>query len=465
MPIPHYEVVKDIGELAVKDMVRLCIDLTFDRCWLELSNFGAIYAGADESQMVRVYIGACKRGGDWLPMTPGLATRYKSIELAGSIGLPSRIAAFQRAIVDEWRAFDAKHIDRFAKGTTFGKSHTSASFAAKALKTGYDAAGVPEKAYSGIKISGWSASDLEKYAKSREHLLGFRDKDVRALGDLAGDFLELPPMPQYDGKEEPSPGTVNGLKDKEIELIPSAKAAKHSGNFAYAKELKDIPFRRVVSYGFRGDTRPPWEFKSDSGRSMQGFTPNYTRPRHSEIMDEKLAEAVVKTKAYEDADAATRKAMIKRYLADPANAAAIRAQREKKMLAGAGGLNALSIADKETSALSLGDYINSELLGGYISLSKNALVARTFVSRKGWVYCIFAEGGFEVPRKGRHPWATKNEAEIALPGMADWEDVVGFRQVDPTGQFTGPVYLRRSLHRKDPPAFARIFEIFSGKNQ
>jgi hypothetical protein len=273
----------------------------------------------------------------------------------------------------------------------------------------------------------------------------FADADMRSMGDLVSDFLELAPLPEYSGKEEPAVAAA-AFPDRGIPLIQPS--GKHSGDFAYAKELEKMPFPRVVAYGFRGDSRKPLEFKSQIKNAkdgtvhewMQGFVPNYTRPRH----DAALAE----------------------YMADDPN-------KPRMELIGAGG-KPRTAAEVDTSALDLRNYIANEFAGGYISLTRDAMVARSFACGKGgtprstpdaWVYCCLAEGAFNVPRKGQHAWATKNEAELAMPGMLEWEDVIGFREVTKDGQFMGPVYLRRSLQRKDRDAFTQLYRVLSGMNQ
>ena len=59
----------------------------------------------------------------------------------------------------------------------------------------------------------------------------------------------------------------------------------------------------------------------------------------------------------------------------------------------------------------------------------------------------------------------KNEAELAMPGLHESEDIMGFRQVTQNGLFCGPVYLRRSFHAREPQACQQMLQIFSGKNQ
>ena len=476
MPTPDFETLDHFGEFSLSKAVRLNYDRHSEKAWLELMNVGSIVPGGAEDEFVRVFIGACQSNGHAVAMHRGLRpTTYTSMDILPDVGaVPAKIHAFQAAIIERWRNFTSDDAAQFAKGTTVGKGRSSASYVVKALKTGFEAIGAPVPAYQGVKLSDWSLSELVAYAETRRVMFqGVGDKDAAALADLTSDFMTLPAHPKYHGQEETAV-TAQQFPDREIKLIPSAKAAGHSGKFAYAAELSGIPFPRVVSYGFRGDTRPPIEFKSESGTSMQGFLPNYTRPNRQQQIDEYIAEDLVKTAAYQAAQADAKAALLKAWLADKRNEAVVKQRRAaaSTKFMGASG-KARSPDQLEAGAFDVADYLANEFLGGYVSLTRYAMIARSFAcgmggtvkAGGGWVYCIFAEGAFDIPRKGRHPWATKNEAELALPGMAEWDDVVGMRRVDQAGRFSGPVYLRRSLYLEDPPAFAQIYKILSGKKQ
>ena len=75
------------------------------------------------------------------------------------------------------------------------------------------------------------------------------------------------------------------------------------------------------------------------------------------------------------------------------------------------------------------------------------------------------EGGIHLPPKGQHDWVKYAEQEIAMPGILDWDDVVGFRRVKRDGVFDGPVYLRSDLELQDPNAYTEIWDLLSGKSQ
>jgi len=189
---------RGIGELQVADMVQLCLDPVSERCWLRLRNFASVYPGLSGDEVIDVYVGAIKQKDTWIAMDPGRRpSTFLMFDLAGACGSARKITEFQRAIISDWQRFDGANLSHFAKGTTFGKSYTSASFAAKALKTGFDAVGLPAPAYSGVKASGWSVADLRKYAQARQGMLGFRDRDMLSMSDLVSDFMELPPITRY----------------------------------------------------------------------------------------------------------------------------------------------------------------------------------------------------------------------------------------------------------------------------
>ena len=290
-------------------------------------------------------------------------------------------------------------------------------------------------------------SVLPRLHAPRADQLPFTDADMKSLGRLVSDFIELDPLPGYN-EEDALP--KDQFPDRDVALI--RPAARHSGRFAYATELRTVPLPRVVAYGFRGDSRKPVEFKvavedATTGRvyaSMQGFVPNFARDTHNKAIDDFLARPDV------------------------------RGDRNKKnsLWMGPDG-QGRSVADIERSALDLETYLANEFKGGYISLTRDARVARSFACgmggtrarSAGWVYCCLAEGAFSIPRAGTHPWATKNEAELAMPGMLDWHDIVGFRQVTQDGRFTGPVYLRRSLQEADGRTFTHLYRILSGMKQ
>ena len=263
-----------------------------------------------------------------------------------------------------------------------------------------------------LKLGGWSINDLKGYASKREH--AWR-QDAALIG-----FTAHGPNPAYERwtytKDRPRTND-----DRNLDYIRSTRAQGHCGTFAYDEQLKHIPkeFDRVIGYGFRGDTRPPMEVKEAGG-----FNPNYTRADHIAKHKDKRAT-------------------------DPT-----------------------AHVKEETGALDLERFVKSQFLGGFLSTSKSIACAKEFATGytsprrgDGWVYACFVEGGIHLPPKGKHAWVKYAEQEIAMPGILDWDDVVGCRRVKRDGVFDGPVYLRSDLELQDPNAYTEIWDLLSGKSQ
>jgi hypothetical protein len=421
----------------IEEMVRLCYDKTRKVAWLDLRNTPFLLSWPKEG-VLQVLIGAVnKPGKGWQPIQPDDATGGQHVSLSGNFADPDQILSFQQAILKSWASpqavfdFSRGRVSDLAKGTTFGKSLTSASFVAKALKTGFDAIGKPMSA--GPKFITWSIDDLLAYANRRAPAL----KDPALIG-----FRACAPNPAYDGKGDGmSRGDTRQLQYVHSVLAPSFEHFK--GGFSeiekkvfYERELEAlngiIPFERVIGYGFRGETRPPGVVKGAGG-----FLPNYTRPEHVRKHDEKLKKA----KAAKD-------------------------------------LNALlECAEAEGGALDLERFIADQTFRGFISTTKSIAIAKNFATSKwaygmnvpgaveGWVYACLVVGAFHLPPKGAHSWIKFNEQELAMPGMLDWENVVACRQVKRDGEFEGPVYMKPALERTDPKAARKIWKLLSGKSQ
>jgi hypothetical protein len=196
---------------------------------------------------------------------------------------------------------------------------------------------------------------------------------------------------------------------RKIPMIESAR--RHGGRFAYVAETAHIPFRRVNAYGFRGDTRDPNAIKNAGG-----FNPNYSRPDHI----------------------------------------------------------AQNVGADQDQALNLDRFLSDANYGGYISVAKSYAIAKEFVRDRGggWVYACLVEGAFDLPPKGRHRdlvgrkiEVVRDEQELSMPGIIDWDDVMGYRKVDATGKFEGNIWLRTVMQNQDPKAYRTIWDLFSGQSQ
>ena len=158
MSTPHFFVTA-LDDLTAADSVLLCTAVLGKQelAWLELTMPRSLFDGATSSQVIAVLIGATRTGDgkSWkcLDSRPGVYVKFRLTSEFAS--LPA-IQKFQKAILEDWKKFNGANAGQWAKGTTIGKSLTSPSFVAKALKTGFDAIGVAQAAYSGVKLSDWT---------------------------------------------------------------------------------------------------------------------------------------------------------------------------------------------------------------------------------------------------------------------------------------------------------------------
>lgn len=388
-----------------KDKVVLCWDKTKSIAWLELSGTNYITTGvASGDQFVTVYVGAKPDKGRWTLVDATTVRAHRDFSRAITLTNKRKVHAFQRRIVEDWSRFNGANPGAWAKGTTFGKSLTSASFIMKALKTGFDAIGESVPAYSGLRASDFEVNDIFAY-------LGVRmsQPETAPARSWTAEFAQLPPKPFE---------TEDMHRSKDIRIIPVIRSSKpHKGRFAYANDAftsradgsaARIPFERVIGYGFRGDTRKPEVIRDES----RGFLPNYTRPEHIAM-----------------------------------------AQRASQ---------------PDDEALDLATFLKNQFYGGYISVSKSYAVAKDFVKQGGWIYVCFVEGAYHIPPSGRPSGVKvdKDEQELSMPGMLDWEDVVAFRESDGSGRFTGDVYIRRNFRSEEPlEVFDKIWNLLSGESQ
>jgi hypothetical protein len=362
-----------------------------------------IVNGSNSPQFVTVLIGAIQRGTIWVPIDPGTAARCRDVTIALGTTLTTATTGFQKAIIDHWRSFNSGQAKNWAKGTTFGTSLTNASFVMKALKTGFDAIGDSSSAYSGFRTADFTVADVLAYLNARSNAVGTTLFDGGLL-----QFQELAPGAAYDSPYVQDQATISDTRV--IPYITSKKASTHGGRFAYETDTSGIPFERVISYGFRGDSRPPSGIKSAGG-----FLPNYSRPAHMEK----------------------------------------------------------NVGKPQDQALNLKKFIANQEYGGFLSVTKSTAVAKGFATGlggttkpgPGWVYACFVEGGFHLPAVGGHEWVRYDEQEISMPGILDWDDVVGCRYVRADGNFEGSVYLKDSIAHEDSTAATQVWELLSGMSQ
>jgi hypothetical protein len=415
------------------DQIVIGVNRAKNTAWLRLVNTPVLLGcEAVSFGMGEVLIGAVHQPGQgWRTVQPQDTTGGELFSQVSDFSDGSAVFDFQRAIMKAWENFSGRNAADWAKGTTFGKSLTSASFVAKALKTGYEAIGKPMP--TGWKFGDWSIDDLLSYAKKRTP----RFHDPALIG-----FTAHPADPRYDNEDKKSPR--NDTRD--LDYIRSVAAKTHRGGFPYEKELAHVPFERVIGYGFRGETRSPGIVKAAGG-----FTPNYTRIRDVVKEQNDLAE-IAKKYGFRGSEVLPR---MEEFLAQ---------QKAHGRISAADQSAIDAWKSKDTDALNLQEFIRQEDYRGFISTSKSLRTARNFAGGSGWVYACFVEGAFHLPRKGAHAWAIHDEGELAMPGMLDWDDVVGCRRVKAC-QFDGPVYLKRDLYMRDTEAARKIHEYLSGRIQ
>jgi hypothetical protein len=367
-------------------------------------------------------------------------------------------------------------------------------------------------------VKSWLKKTLTKEALYTEYRANAIELD--GYLELGGLFAELPPKPQTDAEQVtpavPKAGMF-GSGRADIPTIRSDKAHSHSKKFGYAEELESLPerYQRVIAYGFRGDSRSPEDLKANFIGAM---TPNATRVSEIDALDGEFAAAIVgsapdafdKLRRTVPGIVLVSRATDDEKIAELANALKGGASGKRKTVRDKvlkvhgnltsrsgnwktytipkGGKNLPSQpwgeknryhgADEVTfnhlynnRPLDLYSYVEKESFGGFISITRSIRVAKSFASGRGltnaddakhdgWVYAVYCEGALHVPHEENH------EFELAMPGMLDWADIVGWRKVQQVdGHFEGPVYLRKSLSIYDPEAFLELYELLSGKHQ
>ena len=397
--------------------IELCHDRAKTTVWLQLTK-AAFVIGDPSPVFVTCLIGAIQKQNRWTAIDAGTAARLRDVTLAFGTRMGAHIGGFQNAILTRWQGFSHDKAAEFANWRTVGADLSNPSFVMAAIKMGFDAIGVSVPAHSGLQLRGFTVDDTIAYLESRATVVGASVLDGALL-----DFSEIGPDPSLAAFEDEARMTDK----RDIPCIESNKADRHSNIFAYAELTASVPFPRVVTYGFRGDSRTPSAIKNAGG-----FNPNYTRPDH-------IAKA------------------------------------EKK------------VGQEHDQALNITKFIADQTYGGYISVSKSYAVTKAFAtgmggttggktsfwSKKreraaGWVYVCFVEGGFNLPPVDKPIGGVTvkfDEQEISMPGSLDWEDVVACRRVSANGNFEGNIFMRQSMALEDPKASVAIWKLLSGETQ
>lgn len=270
------------------NQVVLCHDAKKTIAWLELKNFEYLLNQSPSQNVCRILVGAVSKNGTWQTIDVSTANGNRAVSKVLSDGMVfERVQKFQARIIREWQGFSHARAADFAKGTSFGKSLTSASFVIKALKTGFEEIGVTGDAYSGLRIKNWTVDEITGYFDKMKALADAQSgtPTARHVG-----FSPYIPHPLYASRERLNSG-MHADHYQGIELIPSItplpRVLPYQDYFATGGgsgltfktkkgnvKVADLP--RVAAYGFRGDDRFPWQV-----RTSGGFHPNTTRPDHT----------------------------------------------------------------------------------------------------------------------------------------------------------------------------------------
>lgn len=123
----------------------------------------------------------------------------------------------------------------------------------------------------------------------------------------------------------------------------------------------------------------------------------------------------------------------------------------------------------KTEELHIGRMVAEPAIKGYISTSKSIRIAKAFSIfrdsvKPGWVYCVRVSG-FEIPPQFTHVWTSFfDEAEIAVPLVIPWQDVIAARRVLADGRFDPAcgIVIRDDFLQSGSSAINRIIHAFSG---
>ncbi len=212
---------------------------------------------------------------------------------------------------------------------------------------------------------------------------------------------------------------------------------------------------RVVAYCFRGDTRD-----YNGIKTAGGFFPPSTRNDQSYLEGAVFEnfQAYMSRRWNVDVDLKLYKKAIQNSMDADARQLFIEYSTWRALVA--------------TEEMHLGRMLANEVLKGYISTTRAVTTAKNFATkfctRPGYVYVVLVRGGYLVPPQGQKMKAWTqffNEQEVAYPGAILWPDVVGWRQVQANGKFTGAVCLRPDFYNYDYQAWEKVFALLSGKKQ
>jgi hypothetical protein len=258
---------------------------------------------------------------------------------------------------------------------------------------------------------------------------------------------KMPPLPSTPYQKLNVPPTRGAAYGTQAKLAPHLKTA-FAQDWSEHKNLE-----RVRAFAFRGDTRAPTEIKKAGGfhppisRTDDDYLVKTVYPQFSKWLKDKAGSEITEDEFKE---------IVKKTAPDSTTKSALWQYGLWRSLV-------------EAEQFHLGRMVAEEALKGFISTTRAVTVAKAYADKGagGWVYVLLVTGGYLIPDKTKHKWTEIfGEQEIALAGSVPWDDVMGFRQVEPNEKkFTGRIYLRKTFDRQESDAAEQCYKLLSGRKQ
>jgi len=282
-----------------------------------------------------------------------------------------------------------KGMEGYFKGLTVGKSRNIFGFLMQAVKQAYDALGFYQKTYSGLRVSSFGMQDLVNYIDSHKkaYVKGIDDSDVEMIKKMGVVRMDKSPSVKTP------PARLIFSTPYSIAKMPEEYLRVIKGTMAYwgkntalprptdtGKKTTLTPMVPVITneYGFRGDTRSPLVVYYSGGMHPSSLR-YYPNP------DQKKPNPIIPNQLYNDMPHF-----------DP-------------WLHQANAFMKFSV---------------------FLSISIDPAVSWNFVLQgggNGYIYVIRAVGA--VDQAATFQQTMYPEAEISLPGGADWESIIAMRPV------------------------------------
>ena len=282
-------------------------------------------------------------------------------------------------------------IEGYFKGLTLGKSHNIFGFLMLAIKQSYDALGFYQKTYSGLRVSAFGMRDLINYTDThrKTYATGMQNRDIDVVKQM--NMMKLDKIPSVKAPPARLTFSTSGgppkLPDEYLRVIKEAMASwmktgalprpTDTGKVTSLKPLEPVI---VNEYGFRGDTRSPLVVHYAGGMHPSALR-YYPNP------DPKKPNPVIPNQRY----------------------------------------NAMPHFDPWLHQAS-----QFAKFSVFLSISIDPLVAMNFLQTvgkgNGYIYVIRSVGA--VDQIATFNQTMYKEAEISLPGGADWESIIAIRPMN-----------------------------------